>query len=80
MTRDQKAIRNAFKLIERENNNPKRISVITKKLRKIADSRGLSERTRMVIQYAVVKWENEFSGYAIRILSEEQERLRGNDN
>ena len=80
MTRDQKAIRNAFRLIERENDNPKRIPVITKKLRKIADSRGLSERTQMVIQYAMVKWESEFSGFAMKILSEEQDRLRSKEN
>lgn len=80
MTRDQKAIRNAFKLIERENDNPKRIPEITKKLRKIADSGRLSERTRMVIQYAIEKLESEFSGFAMKILLEEQDRLRSKEN
>lgn len=74
MSHDQYALRDAYNLIEKHGEGLIGNSKLKKKLGKIADRPGLSERTCTVIRYAIEKCKEGSTSYAWRILFEEWEK------
>ena len=74
MSHDQHALRDAYNLVEKHGEGRTGNSKLIKKLGKIADRPGLSERTSMAIRYAIEKCREGSTSYAWRILFEEWEK------
>jgi len=80
MTDDQRALRDASELVERSIRKSSRKPNLTKRMSRIANRPGLTERTSDVILYAIEKWRKNSEGYALKILLEEEARQGGNQN
>ena len=74
MSQDQHALRDAYNLVEKHGEGRIGYSKLIKKLEKIADRLGVSERTSLVIRFAIEKCKEGSMSYAWRILFEEWQK------